>query len=839
MSLRDRTLFGEVLRRLRLEAGLSQEVLAERARVSKQAVSALERGVRRAPQSQTLTLLIDALELDAAGRADLEAASRASAPARVRRTFSPARANTHHGTLLPTIPTSFVGRANDCTSVAALLQSGWCLTIWGSGGIGKTRLAIEVARSVAHHFPDGVWLVELADVVDDGDVARTIATTAGVAQAAEQSVEDAIVGAFRERRALLMLDNAEHVIAASARILERLVRDVPALTIVCTSREPLRIAGERVYRLNALPIPQLDDPALARSPAVQLFVDRAASVGSRVDATSELRTVATICEQLDAIPLALELAAARAPMMTPAEIARDLAVEHPDRLRLLTVGERTADSRHQTLSGVLDWSVALLNETERTALARLSVWPGRWTLDDAVAVICDASIDRWAAIDAVSGLVQRSLVVADGIVGESRAYRMLRTTRTYALRRVELSGDLPRTQLLGARRVRDHLVSENARRNASDHPSNVELSAVRATLRWAILLGNAVELGAEIAVAAERLWGDHGAQHEGIGWLRDARDRLPDGSATLVQTLISIAWLSRALMQYTQAEEAGSRALAIADEGSDPLLRAEARMCLGLSVFVADDRVRGRRLLEEALSLFDQVGATIKSLKVTHELCGIAMLEGHFADARAYALPLPSGFRAFGLQVWAAASACNLAEIEFGLGDTAEAIRRGTSALRALRALNDAVNVAIATHNLAGYSLAAGQIENAVGFVRESLEIAIKHGWEAHVGNAIAQTTAILATTGDVHDAALLTGFLDQRIRVTGVDHRMEGERERDQRVREQLVAAFTPAELASVLRDGADLDTEAAASLALDALDAIASGDAVTLSASVASPSR
>jgi predicted ATPase/transcriptional regulator with XRE-family HTH domain len=822
MSLRDRSLFGEVLRRLRLEAGLSQEVLAERARVSKQAVSALERGARRAPQSQTLTLLIDALELDDAGRTDLVAAARASAPARVRRKLSPAQANTQRGTLLPTIPTSFVGRDADCTSVAALLQSGWCLTIWGSGGIGKTRLAIEVVRSVARRFPDGVWFVELADVVDDGDVARTIATTAGVAQGAEESVEDAIVGAFRERQALLMLDNAEHVIGASARMVERLVRDAPSLTIVCTSREPLRITGERVYGLGALPIPQLDDPALARSPAVQLFVDRAASVGSRVDANRELRTVATICEQLDAIPLALELAAARAPMMTPAEIARDLGVDHPDRLRLLTVGERTADPRHQTLSGVLDWSVALLNETERTALARLSIWPGRWTLDDAVAVICDASIDRWAAIDAVSGLVQRSLVVADGIAGESRAYRMLRMTRTYALRRIELSGDLPRIQLLGAQRVRDHLVAENARRSgASDHPSNVEMSAVRAALRWAISLGNAVELGAEIAVAAERLWGDNGAQHEGIGWLRDARDRLPDGSATLVQTLISIAWLSRALMQYTHAQEAGSRALAIADEGSDPLLRAEARMCLGLATFVADDRVRGRQLLEEALSLFDQAGATTKSLKVTHELCGIAMLEGRFVDARAYALALPAGFRAVGLRVWAAASECNLAEIEFGLGDTAEAIRRGASALRALRELNDAVNVAIATHNLAGYSLAAGQVENAVGFVRESLEISIKHGWEAHVGNAIGQTAAILATTGDVYEAALLTGFLEQRIRVTGVDHRLKGERERDRHVRERLVSSFTPAELASALRDGADLDAETAAVLALEAMEA------------------
>jgi predicted ATPase/transcriptional regulator with XRE-family HTH domain len=819
MTTHERSQFGEVLRRLRLAAGLSQEILAERARVSKQAVSALERGVRRAPQAQTLALLMDALALDATSRMQLETAARASMPARVRRKPAPYKHDLRRGTLLPSNPTSFVGRANDCTRVEALLQAGWCVTIWGSGGIGKTRLALETVRGAAPRFPAGIWFVELADVVDDGDVARAIATTSNVAQGADQSVENAIVDAFRERSALLILDNTEHVIGASARIVERLLREAPATAILCTGREPLHIPAERVYQLSALPIPQHDDPALARSPAVQLFLDRAASVGSRVDAPRELQTVATICEQLDAIPLALELAAARAPMMTPAEISRDLADDRPDRLRLLTLGDRTAGPRHQTLAGVLDWSVALLNDTERTALARLSVWPGRWTLDDAVAVICDAMIDRWTAIDAVTGLVQRSLVIAEGFAGDGRAYRMLQTTRAYALARSQQSGDLARVQRLQAERVRDQLVSENeSRSGAADDASQVELSAIRVALRWSISFGNAVELGADIAVNAERLWGDHGAQREGIGWLRDARDSLPEHSAAMVRTLTSMAWLLRDLMQYPQAHEAASRALALADEGTDLALRAEARMCLGLSASVADDRTRGRRLLEEALAMFKKIGSAQKALKVTHELCGNAMLEGRFADARVYALELPAGFRALGLLVWSASAECNVAEIEFGLGNVEEAIRRGSSALRALRDLNNSVNVAIATHNLAGYQLAAGNVDEAVRLVRESLEISLEHGWEMHEANAIGQTAAILAAAGDLHEAALLTGFIDQRIRSLGVDYRMELERESDRRLHERLAQAFTPAELERALRDGADLDAETAAALALDA---------------------
>ena len=805
---------------MRLEANLSQDLLAERARVSTQAVSALERGTRRAPQVQTLALLMDALHLDAAQRAELEAAARASAVARVRRAAVQSALVTQRGTLLPAIPTSFVGRDDDRSHVDALLRPGWCLTIWGSGGTGKTRLALETARLVADRYSGGVWFVELADVLDGADVARAIATTAAIPQRTGHTAIDDLVEGFRDKHALLLLDNAEHLITTVAEIAEQLLRDLPALTILCTSREPLRVAAEHVYPLGSLPIPDRDDPELERSPAVRLFIDRAASAGSQVEKKTELRSVATICEQLDAIPLALELAAARAPLMSPAEIARHLADDRPDRLRLLTQGGRTSSPRHQTLTGVLDWSVTLLSDVERIVLSCLSVWPGRWTLDDATAVACDDAIDRWTAIDAVTGLIQRSLVVATEAPGVARSYRLLQTTRAYALELATAAGTLERCRLLQAERVRDQLVTENAYRTSTseDLPSAVELSSIRAALRWTITLGNAVDLGASIAIAGERLWGDRGAQLEALDWLCDARDRLPEHAERRVETLITIARLARDLMQYDRAYEAASSAVQLADAGANRELRAEARLWLAISASFMEDRDRGRQLLEEALVLFEEVGATVKQLKVRFELCGVAMLDGRFADARTYALPLPERFRELRMYVWAASAEANVAEIAFGLGNTAEAIKHGKAALRALRQLRSDVNITIATHNLAGYFVAAGDVEQAVGYARESLEIALDHGWETHAANAIGQLAAILAARGDLHEAALLIGFLEQRLRKIGADYRMELERESHRRLRARVEAAFTPVEFEQALYDGAAFDAETAAALALDA---------------------
>jgi tetratricopeptide (TPR) repeat protein len=263
--------------------------------------------------------------------------------------------------------------------------------------------------------------------------------------------------------------------------------------------------------------------------------------------------------------------------------------------------------------------------------------------------------------------------------------------------------------------------------------------------------------------------------------------------------------------------------MALADAGTGDAMRAEARLWLALSASVTEDRARGRHLLEEALALAERAGDAPLQLKVRNELCGLAMLEGRFAAARNYALPLPAGFRALGLPIWGVAAEINLAEIEFGLGDTDAAIRRGRAALRAMRTLHSPINRAIATHNLAGYFNAAGNVAGAIAYARESLAIARDHGWETYVANAIGQLATALAASGDLHEAALLTGFLEARLGAQAFDSRMELELESHRRLRERLERAFAPWELAQALEDGADLAADAAALLALDATNAAA----------------
>jgi predicted ATPase len=767
---------------------------------------------------------MEALQLSPDLRVEIEAAARSSAAERVRRKESPRVRESIEAAppllSIPSIATSFVGRDEDLLRVDALLQPGWCVTIWGTGGAGKTRLALEAARAAAPRFAGGAYFIELADLTEPPDVARALAAALGVREALERSLLTSIVSALSERRALIVLDNAEHLIAECARIVEHLLRAVPSLTILCTSREPLHIAAEHVHPLHSLPIPLLDDPAVLDSPAVRLFLDRARSAGARIDLHRDMRSIATICGLVDAIPLALELAAARSPAMTPEQIARGLADDQTDRLRLLTRGSRNAGARHQTLTGTLDWSVALLNDLERIVLSRVAVWPGKWTLDDAVAVVSDAAIDRWAAIDAIASLVDRALVIAHDIDGKERTYRLLQTTRTYIVHRGDMHVELERSHRAQAARIAERLEIRNADYLRDGRPGvwSIELSPIRAALRWTITLGNDIPLGAKIAAGARGLWAELNAHVEGVAWLHDALALIDAGDAAAFEPLIAIAGIERDLMQYEAAYAAAARALAIADRGDDSRKRANARLSIALSASVLHGNDAGRTMLEEALTLYEQIGDQRKRLEVVSELAGIAMLEGRFADARAYVLPLPAGFRGEQNIMMASISESNLAEIEFGLGNTAEAIRLASGALEVLRGLNTLINVAITTHNLAGYLLEAEDVASAVRLARESLEIALNHGWKIHAAIAIGHLADGLAADGAVYEAALLAGFLEHNVGSAASDYRTETELRTHHRLMQRLNAAFSAGELARLMHDGERLDRDDAAALALDA---------------------
>jgi predicted ATPase/class 3 adenylate cyclase/DNA-binding CsgD family transcriptional regulator/Tfp pilus assembly protein PilF len=339
---------------------------------------------------------------------------------------------------LPAQATSFVGRAAALAELRSLVADGARLvTVTGHGGIGKSRLALQVAAEVLDGAGDGVWLVELAPVADTELVARTVAAVLQVREELGRPVLDTLAEAVGDRYLLVILDNAEHVLGAVAKLADALMRSCPRVCLLVTSREPLGISGEHVFRVPPLPVPPADLAAPARLAAfesVQLFTEHAVMhrQGFVLD-EDNAAAVAAVCARLDGIPLALELAAGRLGSLSVSEISSRLG----QRLRLLTWGSRTALPRHQTLRALIDWSYDLLNPEEQRFLDRLSVFAGGWTLEAAEAVTAADDSGAWQVLDHLSALVDKSLVQADETGGSTR-YRLLETVRQYAAEHLAL-----------------------------------------------------------------------------------------------------------------------------------------------------------------------------------------------------------------------------------------------------------------------------------------------------------------------------------------------------------------------------------------------------------------
>ncbi|MBS1723015.1 MAG: tetratricopeptide repeat protein [Armatimonadetes bacterium] len=338
---------------------------------------------------------------------------------------------------LPVQVTSFVGRERELERISGLLETERVVTLTGSGGCGKTRLALQAASDAAGRFPDGVWFVDLAPVSDPRLVTESIAGVLGVRGEPKRTLEQTLTAFLARKKVLLVLDNCEHLLLACARLTESLLRSCPNIKVLSTSREPFNIPGESAVRVPSLGLPESSSSqspeALQRCESVRLFLDRAKAVSSVFVIDFEnAPAVASICQRLDGIPLAIELAAARVRSLTPGQISTRL----DDRFRLLTGGSRTAIPRQQTLRALVDWSYDLLNEQEKALLRRLSVFAGGWTLEAAEEVAAADPVESWEVLDLLTSLVDKSLVFFDPGGGTDR-YRLLETVRRYGHERLE------------------------------------------------------------------------------------------------------------------------------------------------------------------------------------------------------------------------------------------------------------------------------------------------------------------------------------------------------------------------------------------------------------------
>jgi predicted ATPase/class 3 adenylate cyclase len=347
------------------------------------------------------------------------------------REFPPLRSMEAFPGNLPVQLTSFVGRDDELVLLAKMMGASRLVTLTGVGGVGKTRLALQVAAELLPRFPDGVWFCELATASDDELMFQAVADAVGARQREGMSIADSVVEYLRDREVLVVLDNCEHLLTDAAWLASSMLQRCPEVRILATSREGLGVGGEQLVALPSLSVPaaSADADAMTASEAIWLFVDRAAAVRSGFTlGPANLAPVAEICRRLDGMPLAIELAAARVTAMSPAEIATKL----DERFRLLTGGKRSRVERHQTLRATVEWSYSLLDAKERSVFERLGVFVGSFDAAAAEAVVTDDDIESWDVLEGLASLVEKSMVVIEETDDGTTRYRLLETLRAFA-----------------------------------------------------------------------------------------------------------------------------------------------------------------------------------------------------------------------------------------------------------------------------------------------------------------------------------------------------------------------------------------------------------------------
>ncbi|GAA4202336.1 BTAD domain-containing putative transcriptional regulator [Actinocatenispora rupis] len=426
--------------------------------------------------------------------------------------------------------TSFVGRESDAAAVRDLVARHRLTTLIGPGGAGKTRLATETGRTLLGDLPDGVWLVELAAIGADGDVAQATLAALGLrdallGDAPNADPVDRLIAAIRDREALLILDNCEHLVESAATFAHRVLGECRGLRILATSREPLGITGEELWPVEPLALPGQDAAAgeIEASPAVQLLRDRAGAVRrDPADDPAALATMARVCRALDGMPLAIELAAARLRSMSVDQLAHRL----DDRFRLLTGGSRTALPRHRTLRAVVDWSWELLTDAERLVLRRLSVFAGGAGLEAAERVCAGDTVDRDEVLDVLTALVEKSLLVAAG--DSAPRYRMLGTIKEYAALKLAEAGETELARLAHLEYFVDLTEAADPHLRRAEQLEwlaavETEHDNIAAALRWALSAGQPVG-ASRLAAGAGWYWWLAGHRAEGVEMLTAAAE---------------------------------------------------------------------------------------------------------------------------------------------------------------------------------------------------------------------------------------------------------------------------------------------------------------------------
>jgi predicted ATPase/class 3 adenylate cyclase len=744
-------------------------------------------------------------QVDSPGRAAAFPALRALAPL---------------GNNLPTPLTSFVGREREVAELGALLEQHRLVSIVGSGGIGKTRTSAEVATLQLERFPAGVWFVEMAPLSDGALIPATIAASAGVELAPDEEPLDALVGALGEKRLLLVLDNCEHLIDDVARVVAALTRACPQVSILATSRQPIGIAGERLYRMPTLSFPAPTATVTAASAmgyeSIRLFVLRAEALDSRFALTEATApVVAEICRRLDGIALAIELASARVRVLAPAQLRDRL----DKRLKILTSGDAALSPRQQTLRALIDWSFDLLGPAERTLFCGLGIFADSFTLEAAAAVCAAEGQDEFDVLDLLTSLVDKSLVIAE-VDREPARYRMLESMRDYALTRLDESGA---RQAVAARHAAYYaeLAEASEReydRTYSDTPLfalDAELDNVRAALAWAFDGGDAT-VGTRLLGASRLFWPRWGAGPEGIQRSsRVAANQSIDApSAARLWSVVS--YLTYKGGRPVAALDAAERAVSAARASGDARLNFDAMLCRAMPLlFVGriDDAEADLRAAERIVASDPSAAETVRLLEVR----GAAKAWRHeYDDAAAAFATLGRIHRTNGNVEGEVRAGVNLAECEYASGRTEEAIAVVRAVLPNAETLGRYWH-AFVLGNLAGYLVSSADMAAARATARDAIQLSTSDADSPIVTNALEHFALTLAHDGDTERAARLLGYCDAT-KATNGWARQHTEQVTHDRLVALLEARYDPGELRELRVAGALLSPAIAVETALRA---------------------
>ena len=685
----------------------------------------------------------------------------------LRRTFPPLKTLDSFPNNLPTQLTTFIGREQEIAEVKQELDQHRLVTLTGSGGTGKTRLSLQVAADLFEKFDHGVWFIELAPLTDPELIPQTILSAIGISEQPGKAPLEILKEYLHEKKMLIMLDNCEHLVSASAQVTNALLSAAPNLKIMASSREALGVKGEASYPVPSLSLPDIKHlpviEQLSQYEAVRLFIDRALLVAPHfVVDKDNAPFIAQICYRLDGIPLAIELAAARVKVLSIEQLSKRL----DDRFRLLTGGARTALPRQQTLRALIDWSYDLLSENERLLLRRLSVFAGGWTLEAAEEVCAGDTLESYDVLDLLAQLVNKSLVVviAEGSQSGETRYRMLETIRQYAREKHLESGgsEVVRVKhLTYFAKLTEEAEPELFRSNQVFWLNKLDDDLDNIRLAWEWALATDVAAGLQIAVFSWQFWQAHGYQQELGDWLwqflecHDTKDTLH----------------ARAMAVYCTCGTDPTRARSIAEQGlqlarglSDKQVEAFSLMVLGVVISLQGNLKEGIPFVEQSCTLYQALG---DKLGQATAMAWLVLRHNDLAQTSATVLESLRLFREIGHLAGMAVCLSQLAHRRIWAGDFSTAVEWLEEASAIYRQLGNQAGEAD-TLNIHG-SLAywQGDYQQARAYYEDAIIVSERVGYYGTSSWSRANLAYNLVRQGDIPRAREMFSIAIQRFQKT------------------------------------------------------------------------